>query len=104
MPRPKGLPKTGGRDKGTPNQSTQALHAFLDYLANGAADRYLQLLMQSADEDFMEKFERLLEYVAPKLQRSEVKADINNIQAKIGLIYDNLESQPDIPDSEPEQG
>lgn len=95
MPRPKGLPKTGGRRKGTPNHSTadaraaitlisernvEEFEAWLDRIANGTpADNKKGLKAMPPDpERAFRVFLSLLEYCIPKLSRRKCKSARNS--------------------------
>lgn len=97
MARPKGHPKSGGRVAGTPNKlTTDVKQAITDLIQLGAA-RYIEIVSNLPDEKFLDRYENMLEYVIPKLQRTEIKAEINELTTQIRTIYDDLQSEPPLP-------
>lgn len=96
MPRPKGLPKTGGRKKGTPNKVTrEAREAALAFL-NGVSQQELRAIWAKAKKNdpnaALRVYYTALEFVAPKLQRREVTGADGKPQAvevrHVTLTYD----------------
>lgn len=75
MARPKGQPKIGGRQKGTPNKSTAAARAAIASFIDGNAERLQGWLDEIAEKKgpqaAFECFTSLLEYHVPKLARHE---------------------------------
>jgi hypothetical protein len=77
MPRPKGLPKTGGREQGTPNAVTKEVRELLFTAITALTPRAIQILNSSPDDRFINLYKDLLEYVIPKLQRSENTTELS---------------------------
>lgn len=77
--RPKGLPKTGGRKKGTPNKKTAlAKEAAMLFLNSVSQTELARLWARAKKEDpnaALRVYYGALEFVAPKLQRREVIGD-----------------------------
>lgn len=75
--RPKGIPKTGGRQKGTPNRITKDVRAWLvDLISKNR--RQLERDLQELDpKDRVMMLERLMQYVIPKKQA--VKPDLSDL-------------------------
>lgn len=72
MPRPKGLPKSGGRVKGTPNKSTRKFQDSLDALGFDVAEATVKLYQSSSREDIKLNCLKLLaEYSASKPKPAE---------------------------------
>jgi hypothetical protein len=76
--RPKGLPKTGGRRKGTPNKVTQAHRAALDQMKVDRTDPmgFFISIMRNPDAPFEEvkaAARELLPYTRPKLSSVEAR-------------------------------
>src|ERR1700719_3277064 len=66
--RPWGLPKTGGRQKGTPNKATLTVQEKLDSIG---CDSIIELAKLGMNEKFTEEFRRrcfsdLASYICPK--------------------------------------
>ncbi len=79
--RPKGLPKTGGRQPGTPNKVTREFRETVTRLLEDNAENVAQWLEKVAENDpdkALQRLAQLAEYAAPKLSRSEVRAEVEN--------------------------
>lgn len=75
MARPKGLPKTGGRQRGTPNKVTRSVREALRTFVEGNVDKMDDLFERVAKEDPAKAMDLLLrasEFCAPKLARTDV--------------------------------
>ncbi len=76
MPRPKGLPKTGGRKKGVCNriniEAKEAALAFLNSVGPAELKRIWQKAKAHDPNAALRVYYTALEFVAPKLQRREV--------------------------------
>lgn len=79
MPRPKGLPKTGGKPKGHKDVKTQAWEQLGEFITNRCSERAIEIMMKSNDKEFMLHFNNLLEYFKPK-QARVVNENTNNDQ------------------------
>lgn len=66
MGRPQGLPKTGGRQKGTPNKKTQVLGDKLEALGLDVPSRLVELLPGLSPEIQAKILLDLLSYIHPK--------------------------------------
>jgi len=71
MPRPKGLIKTGGRKKGTPNRATQNLVEALDTLNFDIPSKIYELLPKLSSEKQVDVLLKLMEFVYPKVKAIE---------------------------------
>lgn len=81
MGRPKGTPKTGGRVAGTPNRVTQEFRETVTRLLEDNAENVAEWLARVAADDpdkALQRLAQLAEYAAPKLSRSEIKAEVDN--------------------------
>ena len=86
MPRPKGLAKTGGRQKGTPNQSTRYIAgtakrhglSVIDYMVSVALD-------ERVSEERRDKMAiAVVPYLAPRLAAIEAKVDqYNQVEMRV---------------------
>ena len=83
MPFPKGHKKIGGKNKGTPNKVTRETKEVIADLLKLTAPIYAELLIEKARSkseeskaEFMTRFEKLIEFEVPKLQRSEIHAEV----------------------------
>ena len=78
MPRPKGLPKTGGRSRGTLNKATKDMRAWVNTLLQTnrkAATIALEQLWETDPAKALEIQGKLLEFVLPKLGRTELTGE-----------------------------
>ncbi len=77
MPRPPGLPKTGGRKQGTLNRSTQAIIDKLDELGCDPIEGLARIAMDvdSPRELRVRCYAELAQYVYPKRKAAESAAD-----------------------------
>jgi hypothetical protein len=71
MPRPQGVPKTGGRKKGTPNRSSLLLHEVLENLNVDVPKMIADALPQLPIEKRVEVLTSLLPYLYPKRKAIE---------------------------------
>lgn len=79
--RPKGLPKTGGRQPGTPNKVTREFRETVARLLEDNAENVAEWLEQVAATDpdkALQRLAQLAEFAAPKLSRAEVRAEVEN--------------------------
>ena len=83
MPRPKGLPKTGGRAKGTPNKRTQSVTEKLAALGCDPIEGLAHIAMNKKQKLGVRKdvpielraqmYKELAQYVAPKRKAAEIE-------------------------------
>jgi hypothetical protein len=69
MPFQKGKPKTGGRDPGTPNRTTQEAKDFLKQVVFSEFDNIKESLAKAraeSDSKYIDLLTRLLSFVLPK--------------------------------------
>ena len=73
--RPKGRPKTGGRQRGTPNKVTRTVREALTAFVEGNVDKMDELFERIAENDPARALDLLLkasEFAAAKLSRADV--------------------------------
>jgi len=108
MPFQKGISKVpgSGKKKGSKDQKTLAWERIGEYVIGEGADRYLQIISDLPDKDFLNEFRAIVEFFRPKLRRSEITAEVNSneLSAKIRTVYEQMQLEPEIPDSIPEYG
>lgn len=90
MPRPKGIPKTGGRAKGTPNKATARSREALLVIVDGNIHKVQGWLDQIEEKQgalaVLNAFGDLIEFVVPKLQRTELTGEGGGpVQIKGGI-------------------
>lgn len=86
----KGKPKTGGKQKGTPNKKTLVLETFCQDIIEGGIPRFneaMNTLAEKNPQKYIDSYLQLLEYVKPKLARQDI-----NLDAK-GELYVKFEEQ-----------
>ena len=97
MARPKGLPKTGGRQKGSGNKATAAKEAAI--AASGLTPlEFMLMALRDDDKDFLTRFEAAkaaAPYVHPRLASTEVKGDPDNPVGIAGLAVTFVKKKPD---------
>ncbi len=73
--------KTGGRASGVPNKTTAKAKEFISAILNAEEDRIKSALDEIYAEDkkhYLDWIGKNLEYVIPKLARTEIDAEIND--------------------------
>ena len=68
-----------GKPTGTLSKKTKEWEELGTYIVQKGAKRYMNLLSKRLDDEYMDRFERILEYFKPKQQRREVRKDITYI-------------------------
>ena len=76
--------KFGGRTKGTPNKNNE-LKTFLIDLVNDSQQKLVDELKKLEGKAFVDSMFALMEYVQPKLSRTEVEAKIEIEEEYIDL-------------------
>lgn len=74
-------PKTGGRKPGVPNKVTREFRETVTRLLEDNAENVAEWLSRVAANDpdkALQRLAQLAEYAAPKLSRSEVRAEVEN--------------------------
>lgn len=80
MPRPKGLPKTGGRVAGTPNKVKYDLRQKIKDFADENFDEVIAAWRSIDDpKDKLKAYIDLCTYALPKLQAVQLDANINKV-------------------------
>lgn len=63
---------------GQKSAKVKAWEEMGEWFVSKGAGKYLKYIKGLKDKDFADRYENLLEYFKPKLQRSEIKADIES--------------------------
>jgi hypothetical protein len=71
MSRPPGIPKTGGRQKGTPNRSTTKLRECFDNAGFDVPEKIIELLPKLEAADQAKVLMDLMAYLYPKRKATE---------------------------------
>ena len=66
MPRPKGLPKSGGRKRGTPNKRSTVVHEIFDHYQFNPATRIMEMLEKLNPLDQVQTCVKLMPYMFPR--------------------------------------
>lgn len=78
MGKPKGLPKTGGRKKGTTNVFTKEIREQLEVCLDNNFEKFQSMLDRVVDpEKWVAFYIKLLEFRVPKMQSVAVTAGKN---------------------------
>lgn len=108
MPAKKGHIKAGGRQPGSLNKVTRETKEVIADLLKLTAPIYAELLIEKAKSndpeqkiEFMTRFEKLIEFDVPKLQRSEIRAEVKTeITDSILKAFDEIDNEEVQPESE----
>ena len=95
MPFEKGNKLAGSR-KGIPNKTTQEIRDAFQLLIENNQDKFQLWLTETAIEEPARALEIILkmsEFIVPKLQRTEVKAEVTDKSVTINLIPKQIEQQ-----------
>ena len=68
-----GHEKVGGRKKGTPNKTTASIRSRIQKLVDSEYEAVLEDLKELSPKDRVNAFISMLEFVLPKLNRSEIE-------------------------------
>lgn len=80
MPRPEGLPKTGGRKRGTPNKKTAVLQDALKFHKIDVVAELSELLPQLEPAKRADVLISLMAYLYPKRRSVELSAQDDSAQ------------------------
>jgi hypothetical protein len=78
----KGTPKTGGREKGTPNKVTSDLRAWIALLIENNREQLESDLEALEPKERWQLIEKLMQYVIPKKQQDETLQE-NSAQSEL---------------------
>ena len=81
----KGKEKTGGRKKGTPNKTTSSIRNRIQKLVDSEYEAVLSDLKELSPKDRVNAFISMLEFVLPKLNRSEIEDVSFDVQDFLSL-------------------
>ena len=99
--RPKGTPKTGGRQRGTPNKVTSDTKDWFVYLLNNNRKRLEKALDAMDDKELWDNFQKIFPYLIPKMQAVEAKIDYDHLtDEQIDLIIYELTNKLNEEDDE----
>lgn len=79
MARPKGMTKTGGRRKGTPNKVTGNIREWLSNLVDKNRLQIEKDLKALEPKDRLQVLEKFMQYTTPKMQSIQTKIDFNQL-------------------------
>ncbi|MBS9768311.1 MAG: hypothetical protein KGV44_12425 [Flavobacteriaceae bacterium] len=77
MGRPKGSKKYGGRQKGTPNKTTESTRQWLKMFLDENQKQIEEDFRALEPKERLQVFERLLQYTLPKMQSVSANIDLN---------------------------
>ena len=75
MSRKKGHPKTGGREKGTPNRVTSTQRAWVTQLIDDNREQIVKDLAKLEPKDRLMMIEKFMSYSLPKLAATQMQVD-----------------------------
>ena len=87
-----------GRGKGTPNKVTQLQREFIQSLLDTQQDKILTELNQLHGKDYLNAVNGLMEFVLPKLQRTELKNENGNYDVSLNITGMTI-YKPGLPDT-----
>ena len=90
--RPKGIAKTGGRQKGTPNKVTTPTKEWLGSLLENKREQFEEYLDNLEPNEFIKVYSNLLSYHIPKMNSVNIDAQIN---AEMNALTRLLETAPE---------
>ena len=96
MPRPKGLPKTGGRKPGTPNRNSQALIDRLEALGCDPIESLATIALDPATKPDLKVrcLAELAQYVYPKRKAVDfARGESRDVKVVVEYIGGNAEEQ-----------
>ncbi|MBP1840402.1 hypothetical protein [Formosa algae] len=79
MPRPKGISKTGGRKKGTPNKFTGNAKQWLSQLIENNCLQMEKDIKALEPKERLQILEKFMQYTIPKMQSIQTKVDFNQL-------------------------
>lgn len=79
----------GGRTKGSKSGKTKAWDELGDYIIDKGAKRYMALLSKLDQEEFLKRFETILEYFKPKQQRTDITSGGEALKPPMITFVDN---------------
>ena len=79
MARPKGTPKTGGRQKGTPTKVTASVKGWLSCLIDKNRKQIERDLKAVEPMERLQMIEKLMQYVVPKQQAIKAAVSFDNM-------------------------
>ena len=93
-----------GMQKGQKTVKVQQWEALGELIQNELTGEVMTYVKSLPKPEMFDAYLKLLEYFKPKLSRSEIKADVEGLTNKIKSVYDVVQQESDLPESEPEQG
>lgn len=87
-----------GRPKGSPNKIESTTKKFLQDLIDGSTDKIEAELKSLSGKAFLDAVSNFMEYVQPKLSRTELKAEIQEVEQfnVEGMSTDDLKELAEI--------
>ena len=95
MSRPKGMPKTGGRQKGTQNRVSVQVKEWLTSLIYRNRKTLEQDLATLEPKDRLMMLEKLMAYCVPKLQAQTIEAQLNEARKDpyLGMTLEQINAE-----------
>lgn len=91
MSRPKGTPKTGGREAGTPNKATASMRQWIQKVIDDNRELLEADIKKMEPRDRWLLVEKLIQYNTPKMRESDLRIDLATLSdADMDRIIDEL--------------
>lgn len=91
MARPKGTPKTGGRQKGSLNKRTKEIHESLELVMAGLASTLIQDIQSVNPSRRLQLYTDLMNYIKPKLASNKNDDNVNHTgEVVISVNFDGV--------------
>lgn len=95
--RPKGTPKTGGRQKGSTNKATTETRQWINNIINDNRDTLEKDLKTLEPQQRWAIVEKLLQYTTPKMQSVTAEVDLTKLSEEaLDTIIDELTNDIDL--------
>lgn len=104
--KPKGLPKTGGRKKGTVNKKTSEILKSIEYVLGLLQENIEKDIKQLSPNERTRMWDNLQEYIRPKLSRVENQHEMVGLTKDVTITFIEPSGKADTPsgaDISPEQ-
>jgi len=96
MARPKGLKKTGGRQRGTENRATSTIKNWVQNLLDENRQVFEDDLKKLEPPQRVQILEKMLKYTIPTLQSVDMKAQVEaQVSAEYAALENLLKNAPD---------
>ena len=101
MPFKKGMKRLpgAGMKKGQVTERIRAWDQLGELVTGAMTERVIEYMDTLPPEKMFTSYLLILEYFKPKLNRSEIKAEIGELKDNRKKVWDEIQQEPDIPGS-----